>query len=49
MDINDWRGVATALALIAFIGVCLWAYSGRSKEKFDNAAQSPFADEFKNK
>ncbi|ROS05265.1 cytochrome c oxidase cbb3-type subunit 4 [Sinobacterium caligoides] len=45
MDINDWRGVATATALIAFIGVCLWAYSGRQKEKFDNAAQSPFADE----
>ncbi len=45
MDINDWRGVATVLALIAFIGVTLWTYSAGNKKSFDDAAQSPFADE----
>ena len=26
MDINTMRGIFTALALIAFIGVCIWAW-----------------------
>lgn len=45
MDINDLRGLATVFALIAFIGVCLWAYSSKRKSDFDDAAQLPFADE----
>ncbi len=45
MDINDLRGLATVFAMIAFIGVCLWAYSSKRKAQFDDAAQLPFADE----
>ena len=47
MDINDLRGLATVFTMMAFIAVCLWAYSGRRKEKFDEAANLPFADEQK--
>ena len=45
MDINDLRGISTVLVMIAFIGVCAWAYSSKSKAKFDEAANLPFADD----
>lgn len=45
MDINTLRGIATLLVMIAFIGVCLWAYSSRRKTGFDEAANLPFADD----
>jgi cytochrome c oxidase cbb3-type subunit IV len=45
MDINTLRGIATLLALLAFLGVIWWAYSARRKRDFDEAANLPFADE----
>jgi len=45
MDINTLRGISTLLMLVAFIGVVIWAYSGRRKQSFDEAAQLPFADD----
>ena len=45
MDINTMRGIFTALALIAFIGVCIWAWSSKRKRAFDDAANLPFADD----
>ncbi len=45
MDINTLRGIATIFVMVAFIGVCLWAYSGRRKKDFDDASNLPFDDE----
>ena len=45
MDVNTLRGIITALSLLAFIGIVLWAYSRHSKKGFDEAANLPFADE----
>ena len=45
MDINDLRGLSTLLLMIAFIGLCFWAYSSKRKKTFDEAANLPFADE----
>ena len=45
MTQGDWMGIATLLALLAFLGVCVWAWSDRRKAGFDEAAQLPFADE----
>ena len=45
MDINTLRGLATVFALIAFVAVCVWAYSGKRKQDFDDAANLPFADD----
>lgn len=45
MDINTLRGIGTILALLAFIGVTVWAYSSYKKKDFDEASQLPFADE----
>ena len=45
MDINDWRGLSTLFLMIAFVGLCIWAYSKNRKSAFDEAANIPFADE----
>jgi len=45
IDINTWRGIATLLVMLAFLGVCAWAYSGKRKSSFDEAAHIPFADD----
>jgi cytochrome c oxidase cbb3-type subunit 4 len=45
MDINDLRGFSTAFLMVAFIGLCIWAYSKKRKKSFDEAANLPFADE----
>lgn len=45
MSTVDLRGVATLLVMIAFIGVCIWAYSSKRKARFDEAALLPFSDD----
>jgi cytochrome c oxidase cbb3-type subunit IV len=45
MDINDVRGIATVLVMLAFIGISWWAFSPSRKRKFEDAANLPFADE----
>ncbi len=45
MDVNTLRSIITALSLLAFVGIVFWAYSGRRKARFDEAANLPFADE----
>lgn len=45
MDINTLRGLITLFLLLAFIGLCFWAYSSRRKQDFDEAANLPFADD----
>lgn len=38
MDINDLRSVFTVLAFASFVGIVWWAYSGKRKASFDEAA-----------
>ena len=45
IDVGTLRGLGTALVMIAFVGVTLWAYSSKRKSGFDEAANLPFADE----
>ncbi|MBK6975436.1 MAG: cbb3-type cytochrome c oxidase subunit 3 [Sterolibacteriaceae bacterium] len=45
MDINDARSILTVLCFASFIGIALWAYSGRNKARFDEAANLPFAED----
>jgi cytochrome c oxidase cbb3-type subunit 4 len=44
MDVNDARAVVTVLSLILFLGIVFWAWSGRRRSGFDEAARLPFAD-----
>jgi len=45
VDINDLRSILTVIALLCFLGIVAWAYSGHAKKGFDEAAQLPFTDE----
>ena len=43
-DINDLRGVMSALILLTFIGLFIWVALGR-RDRFAEAANLPFADD----
>ena len=45
MDLNDARVLMTLVALVTFIGIVVWAYSGHRKHNFDKAARMALDDE----
>jgi cytochrome c oxidase cbb3-type subunit 4 len=47
VDINDVRGFATVLMMVAFAGICWWAFSPKRKDRFTDDANLPFEDEKK--
>ncbi len=38
-------GIVTAILLAAFIGIAVWVWSGRNRERWRRAAQAPLDDE----
>lgn len=44
MDINDARSAVTLLGLILFVCLVVWAWSGKRRAAFDEAARTPFLD-----
>lgn len=44
MDLHDFRGVMTAVILLAFIALFIWTWMG-SRERFRDAEDLPFADD----
>lgn len=48
MDINAFRALATVLAVIAFAGVCWWAYGPSRKSRFEEDGNLPFQDDQEN-
>jgi cytochrome c oxidase cbb3-type subunit 4 len=42
MDINTLRSIVTVVTFLVFIGIVVWAWSGRNAKGFDEAAQLPF-------
>jgi cytochrome c oxidase cbb3-type subunit IV len=44
VDLSDLRTIVTTLSFVAFLGVVFWAYSGKQKKRFDEAANLPFVD-----
>jgi cytochrome c oxidase cbb3-type subunit IV len=45
MDLNDLRSLITLLSFATFIGIVAWAYSGKRKQSFEEAALLPFTDD----
>ena len=45
MDLDTLRSIVTVLSFATFIGIVFWAYSGRRKASFDQAAQSVFNED----
>ncbi|MCU0977355.1 MAG: cbb3-type cytochrome c oxidase subunit 3 [Steroidobacteraceae bacterium] len=45
MEAGTLRGLWTLLALIAFVGVTWWAWSGRRRERFEEASRLPLEED----
>jgi len=45
MDAHDFQGVTTLIAMLAYGGICWWAYSARNRRRFEEDAMLPFDDE----
>jgi cytochrome c oxidase cbb3-type subunit 4 len=45
MDIQTMRISITVVAFLLFVGILLWAWSGRQRARFDEAARIPFDDD----
>lgn len=45
MDLNDLRTLWTVLSFAAFLGIVFWAYSGKRKARFDEAARLALDDD----
>ena len=45
MDSGTLMGLGTLFAMIAFLSICAWAWSGKRRAAFDEAANLPFADD----
>jgi len=43
--LNLLRGIGTALAMLAFVSVVVWAWSRRRREAFDAAARLPLEED----
>ncbi|MBU2969749.1 MULTISPECIES: cbb3-type cytochrome c oxidase subunit 3 [unclassified Pseudoalteromonas] len=47
MDYGTFRGIFTLVLMVLFIVIVWWAFSKRTKSKFDEAANAIFEDEKK--
>ncbi len=45
MDIAMFHSGWTVLLVATFIGIVAWAFSGRRKQRFDEAARMPLDDD----
>ncbi|ACL71727.1 CcoQ/FixQ family Cbb3-type cytochrome c oxidase assembly chaperone [Thioalkalivibrio sulfidiphilus] len=45
MSMGLMQGLLTLLLMVLFIGIVVWAYSGRQKKRFDEASMLPFAED----
>jgi cytochrome c oxidase cbb3-type subunit 4 len=45
MDLMDFRAIWTLLSFLAFAGITLWAYSGGTKARFEEAARLPLDED----
>ncbi len=45
MEMGWARGVIAVLTLVVFLGICWWAYRPGNKERFEEDAMMPFADD----
>ncbi len=45
MDLSTLRGLSTLLLMLTFIGIVIWAWSGKRKKDFDEAARLPLDDD----
>jgi len=45
MNISIIQSVWTVVVMVLFVGIVIWAWSGKRRQQFDEAANLPFDDE----
>ncbi len=45
MDLPTLRGLFTLVLMVAFVAIVIWAWSGRRREDFEEAARLPLEDD----
>ncbi len=45
MDYSIILSIWTVVVMVLFIGIVLWAWSGKRKQRFDDAANIPFNED----
>ena len=45
MDINDFRGIVTAITLLAFVGLWVFAWSRHRKADYEASAELPLEED----
>jgi cytochrome c oxidase cbb3-type subunit 4 len=45
MDINDFRGIITAVVFFSFMGIWVWAWSSRREKDFTESAALPLEED----
>ena len=45
MSLTLFNSIWTIVVMITFLGIVFWAYSGKRKASFDEAARLPFDDD----
>lgn len=45
MDIGPIQAIWTIVVMVIFIGITLWAWSSKRKDKFNEAARIPMDDD----
>ena len=45
MDYSLIQAVWTIVVMVLFVGIVLWAYSGKRRQHFEEAAQIPFIED----
>ena len=46
MDTGILRGIFTAVLIVAFLGMWIWAYGSKRRARFDAAARMPLQEDF---
>ena len=45
MDTGMLRGIGDLVLMVAFVALCVWAYSPAQRARFEEDARLPFQDE----
>ena len=45
MDLGTLHGLWTLLILVVFVGIVRWAFSGKQKQRFEEAARLPLEED----
>ena len=45
MDFTLIQSLWTIVVMVVFIGIVIWAWSGKRKQRFDDAANIPFNED----